>query len=97
MYERDTLRFAPTRVIQVWKTKSEQRSLQYPTCWGDLLEVSSNKKSLAKQGFFCLERKALQTKPIISLLLRLHPQVEESSDFLIHRYKVSEHPTLRDG
>ena len=40
MYGRDTLRFAPTRVIQVLKTKSEQRSLQYTTCWRDLLEVS---------------------------------------------------------
>ena len=40
IYGRNALRFAPTEVIQVWKTKSEQRSLQYPTCWGDLLEVS---------------------------------------------------------
>ncbi len=40
MYGRDTLRFASTGVIQVWKTKSEQRSPQYTTCWGDLLEVS---------------------------------------------------------
>ncbi|MEI6065519.1 MAG: DUF4113 domain-containing protein [Pseudanabaena sp. ELA748] len=40
MYRRDTLRFASTGVIQVWKSKSEQRSPQYTTCWGDLLEVS---------------------------------------------------------
>ncbi|PZO36553.1 MAG: SOS mutagenesis and repair protein UmuC [Pseudanabaena frigida] len=40
MYSRDTLRFASTGVIQVWKTKSEQRSPRYTTCWQDLLEVS---------------------------------------------------------
>jgi DNA polymerase V len=40
IYGRDTLRFAATGVIQVWKTKSEQRSPKYTTCWQDLLEVS---------------------------------------------------------
>jgi DNA polymerase V len=40
IYGRDTLRFASTGVIQVWKTKSEQRSPKYTTCWQDLLEVS---------------------------------------------------------
>lgn len=40
IYGRDTLRFATTGVIQVWKTKSEQRSPKYTTCWQDLLEVS---------------------------------------------------------
>ncbi len=40
MYKRDTLRFASTGVIQVWKSKSEQRSPQYTTSWEDLLEVS---------------------------------------------------------
>ncbi len=40
MYGRDTLRFASNGVIQVWKTKSEQRSPRYTTCWQDLLEVS---------------------------------------------------------
>jgi len=40
IYGRDTLRFATTGVIQVWKSKSEQRSPKYTTCWQDLLEVS---------------------------------------------------------
>jgi len=40
IYGRDTLRFAGTGVIQVWKSKSEQRSPKYTTCWQDLLEVS---------------------------------------------------------
>jgi DNA polymerase V len=40
IYGRDTLRFASTGVMQVWKTKSEQRSPKYTTCWQDLLEVS---------------------------------------------------------
>lgn len=40
IYGRDTLRFAATGVLQVWKTKSEQRSPRYTTCWRDLLEVS---------------------------------------------------------
>jgi DNA polymerase V len=40
IYGRDTLRFAATGVIQVWKTRSEQRSPRYTTCWQDLLEVS---------------------------------------------------------
>ena len=31
MYGRDTLRFASTGVIQIWKTKSEQRSPRYTT------------------------------------------------------------------
>ena len=39
IYGRDTLRFATTGVIQVWKSKSEQRSPKYTTCWQDLLEV----------------------------------------------------------
>jgi len=40
IYGRDTLRFATTGVMQVWKSKSEQRSPKYTTCWQDLLEVS---------------------------------------------------------
>ena len=40
MCGRDILRFAPTEVIQIWKTKSEQRPPQYTSCWRDLLEVS---------------------------------------------------------